>query len=226
MGKLLIGILALAMLVGCNDAKKTRGTANGRGTRSQTGTNDGNKATLQALNCAGSADTWGIIYDDRNNQQMWQANTVLFGAASVNYADIGTVSGLENSTTEGIAFCGRICQNTNNANFNEVYIGIWDSKFISGEFDSEISVNIKHNGMYGGRLESSTPNSSAKFIDKFGSVEFVGGSTNSSGRIEGEFWFTNFELVAGPQELMNRRNERVRLGRFKIKPNYFWQSGC
>lgn len=112
MRKLLIGIAAVSLiLVGCAESKKSRGTANARGARSQQpGTPGGTQATLQALNCQG--DAWGLIYDDQNNDTAWNIKAKAFASASVNHTDVGYVSGSITSNTTGISFCGRICQNT------------------------------------------------------------------------------------------------------------------
>jgi hypothetical protein len=220
MRKLLIGILALAVLVGCNDAKKTRGTANARGTRSQNpDVVGGTAATLQALNCTG--DSWGLIFDDGTSQVPWNEAVKIFGSASVNYQDIGDVSGQASSNTTGISFCGRVCTNPQYAAYSEVYIGIWDSKFLAGEFDSEISVNIKNMGRYNGKLLSGSPNT--KFQDDFGNVEFIGAS-QPGGTVAGQFCFTNgVALGNGPKNFIG---QRICMGRFSIKSDNFWRRDC
>ncbi len=223
MRKLLIGMLALAVLIGCNDAKKTRGTANARGTRSQTpGVPGGTQTTLQKLNCTG--DAWGLISDDGSSQSSagisWDQAVKIFGSASVKYEDIGEVSGSASSNTTGISFCGRVCQNTN-SNYNEVYIGIWDSRYVSGEFDSEISVNILAGGLYNGKMLSSSPNT--KFQDDFGSVEFIGAS-QPGGTVAGQFCFTNTKVLGTGAE--NYKGLRICLGRFSIKSDSFWRRDC
>ena len=222
---LLSGITVLSLfLVGCNEAKKSRGTANTRGVRSQnppgsSGSTGGTAATLQALNC--NEDAWGLIYDESNLRTppslSWQEGVRVFGAGSVNYEHVGEVSGSATSNTTGISFCGRVCRDPQNPN-NEIYIGIWDSNFLSGQFDSEISVNIKVGGAYHGRVQSLNPTT---FVDDFGSIEFIGGSSGSTGVASGQFCFTNTTLLgAAPASF---KGQRICLGRWQIRADRFWR---
>ncbi len=200
----LLILAAVLFVAACAEPKKTRGTANGRGTRTTNPDNKGGNGTVAgtSLNCSGA--DWGVIYSN-GSTSAWRTNLEQFVSASIDPAEMGYVSNLPNDSKTGVSFCGRICGNN-----SEVYIGVWDDKVNKTATPpiDEIAVNIKG---------STSINNGVQFQDSYGLVRFVGNTTTPQGTVTGKFYFQNkvptqtglvelgdFEITAG--RFFNRCN--------------------
>lgn len=82
--------------------------------------------------------------------------------------------------------------------------------------------------MYSGKMTSATRNSTAAFNDQFGAISFENGSSQGDGYIYGDFYFQNNIILGNnpPQEIVNLRGVKTKLGKFRIKPANFWRTEC